>query len=95
MCHAIGEYVRNFPSATISFIFTKLSFSGSEKILTMNRQQTLFLIISEKYLEKHRETGKTEALVLTLVRKKQAVPNLIPNTTNDLASLVCKDYFDS
>ena len=37
-------------------------------ILTMNRQQTLFLITSEKYLEKHRETGKTEALVLTLVR---------------------------
>ena len=50
------------------FHFTKLSFSGSEKILTMNRQQTLFLIISEKYFEKHRETGKTEALVLTLVR---------------------------
>ena len=50
--------LHNFPSVTISFIFTKLSFSGSEKILTMNRQQTLFLIISEKYLEKHRDTGK-------------------------------------
>ena len=48
----------------------------------MNRRKTFFLITSEKYLEKNRKTG---ALVLTLERIY-----LIPNTTKDLTSLVCK-----